>query len=219
MSDFALVSSPEQMRDGYLCDLFAANGSVADLDDLKKRVAAFCELAKHFVSTIPGNRYTGEDVVFEPHSIRLMIGRFQRDAFGVQRLWNELGQRSSAGEQSEARTEELKEQILSLGIRVGTPKPRKTRIAAVFSLWMCVFRPVSLNYKASSDDKAAAMFSAAVNFWICRMYLSKFGEVLGGAAFTEHIKRVAHDFTYRDVSLSSLEMLYCGMFKPTPGQE
>ena len=106
-------------------------------------------------------------------------------------------------------------------MHVTSDKPFKTRIAATFSLWMCAFRPVSLKYEKSKDDTNAAKFCAALNFWIATSYLSKFGdkELFVDARFKDHYKRVLHDFTYRNVNLSSLEMLYCGVFRPRSREE
>ena len=111
--------------------------------------------------------------------------------------------------------ESIKTEILNLGIRLGSNNPRKTRIAAVFSLWMSVFRPVSIEWEKSKDDKAAPKICAALNFWIAHSYLSKFGKIVIGPECREHVNRIVHDFTFREVNLSSLEVLYSGIFRGT----
>ena len=203
------------MRDGYLNCLFDELGDTFDLANLAARCEAFICLADQFLSLKSPRKYDfGQDIRFEPHGLRLMLGRFQRDAFGVSRLWHSLDTRVKAREIPEAWSDELKSQIMDLGLRVGSDKPRKTRVAAVFSLWVCAFRPVFIEWEKSKDDPAASKFCAALNFWIAESYLSKFGTVLVGSEFREHVNRILHDFTYREVSLSSLEVLYCGIFRP-----
>ena len=213
MSTFPLVSTPGEMVDGYLNDLFNPEGDMHDLGDLKQRAGAFKGLAEQFASAAT-KPYGPDDLTFDPHALKLMLGRFQRDAFGVGRLFRKFDERVRSGEITGEFAEKSKNEIYGIGLRLGTDKPRKTRVAAVFSLWMCVFRPVSLNFLCSKDDKSAWMFPAALNFWIARNYLLKFGTVLIGPQFKEHFNRALHDFTYRDINLSSLEMFYCGMFVP-----
>jgi hypothetical protein len=57
---------------------------------------------------------------------------------------------------------------MNLGLRVSSDDPKKTRIAAVFSLWMCTFRPVSVRWEISKDDPRAPKLCAALNFWIAQ---------------------------------------------------
>lgn len=210
MFDFPLVSSPQEMRDQYLNCLFSEDGDVYDLQNLTERCEAFICLTAEFLALQNRPAYEFDDIIFEPQGLRLMLGRLQRDAFGVGRLWTKLDQLIP----DPAVREQLKNGIMDLGIRVGSDKPRKTRIAAVFSLWMCVFRPVSICWEKSQTDPDVAKFCAALNFWIAKSYLSKFGRIIVGPEFREHTNRILHDFTYREINLSSLEVLYCGIFRP-----
>lgn len=212
MFDFPLVASADEMRDGYLNRLLGPTGDVYDITDLTARCEAFVCLTEQFLARQNQSRYSVDDIVFDPHALRLMLGRFQRDAFGVMRLWHKLNTKIA----DETLRKNLKEEIMDLGLRVGSEDPKKTRIAAVFSLWMCAFRPVHIRWDRSKHDPRAAKFSAALNFWIATSYLSKFGDVLVGVEFREHINRILHDFTFREINLSSLEVLYCGIFRPRP---
>lgn len=211
MFDFPLVTHPNDIRDAYLDALFNEQGDEHDADDLALRAGALSGLADLFVNQSAG-RYDFCDLHFDGYALRAMLGRFQRDAFGVGRLMRCLDEHTKKGQLEEGICNSLKDAILGLGLRVNTLNPSKTRIAAVFSLWMCAFRPICLQYKG--EDVNAVKFCANLNFWITRVYLMRYGEVLVGAHFREHFQRVLHDFTYRDVNLSSLEMLYCGIFRP-----
>lgn len=214
MFDFPLVTSADEMRDGYLSRLLGASGDVCDVTDLTARCEAFVCLADQFLMKQPNHRYAFEDLVFDSHALKMMLARFQRDAFGVGRLWAKLDARI----EDETLRKELKGEIMNLGLRVASEDPRKTRIAAVFSLWLCTFRPVAMRSESTKSDPRAPWFCAGLNFWIAQSYLSIFGKVIAGDGFREHLNRIVHDFTFREVNLSSLEVLYSGIFRPDPAK-
>ena len=68
-------------------------------------------------------------------------------------------------------------------------------------------------YKISAAELNT--FCAAVNFWIACCYLSMFGTVHlpDDEDAPVRLSRIRYDLTYRDLNLSSLEMLYASIFK------
>jgi hypothetical protein len=146
-----------------------------------------------------------------------LVNRFHRDAYGVAELTHELNQKQESGELTARTVVWFKQEIEALGVRINSADPKLTRKAAAFSLWMATFRPFSLRFGHSDEVKDPESFSAALNFWITSTFLSRdgIGSIhLGGVQEKDkHLERVLHDFTYRDLTLSSLEFFYCGIFK------
>ena len=156
-------------------------------------------------------------LVWDYLGMQLMIRRFHRDAFGVCKFDKQLDSMVMEGRiASEARDFILK-QTSRLGIRINSNAPRKTRIAAAFSLWMSTFRPVHLSgtsVPGLQPEQTETMWGSA-NLWIATTYLSKFGAIDFGTGKDAEIRlaRIPYDFTYRDINLSSLEMLYASLFR------
>lgn len=213
MSDFPLVAHPDDMRSAWINDLFAETTPEVPEQDIKTRAEAFVSLTEHFLSFQQESKYQFDDLQFDAHGVRAMLGRFQRDAFGLKRLHEAMDHLVAKNKLDGEVAVVVRAKVDEVGIRIGSDDPKKTRIAAAFSLWMCVFRPVCLNYKNSSEDPNAVKFCAGLTFWIAKTYLSQFGDVLVDARFNEHFSRVLHDFTYRAINLSTLEMLYCSIFR------
>jgi hypothetical protein len=96
-----------------------------------------------------------------------------------------------------------------------------TRRAAAFSLWMCAFRPVHLDFKLSKDDPRACMFAAGLNFYIARSYLKLTGNIEPGKPDESkmRLRRILHDFTYREVNLSSLEFFYSAIYRKRDNEQ
>lgn len=152
-----------------------------------------------------------------------LVQRFQRDAFGVHRFSSILEAWCGEARISPEMRDEIKGEIRKLSIRINSDQPRKTRIAAAFSLWMCVFRPVSLDPdRLSVPFKQADLerFPARLNHWIAVVYLSRYGRVSLGDSVgaPTRLERIHHDFTYRKVCLSTLEALYAAMFRTTESE-
>lgn len=155
-------------------------------------------------------------VRFDYTAIHLMLKRVHRDAYGVCKFSKYI---ENLAIESSIKTEiatEITKHLKLLSIRINSESPRKTRIAAAFSLWMSTFRPVNLDYRAIDivpSDKLE-FFCARLNYWIATSFLCQFGDVSipknqNGKILLE---RVIYDFTYRDVGLSSLEALYANIF-------
>jgi len=141
--------------------------------------------------------------------------RFQRDVFGVQRLHKVIKQLNLLENQQAS----LLGQLEKTGIRINSEDPWKTRIAASFALWMTTFRPISIIVdKAPKEYEHSnlAQLNGYVTHWICCAYLKQFGNVNHGddPDAPQRLDRIHYDFTYRDLTLSSLEMLYCSLFRP-----
>lgn len=151
-----------------------------------------------------------------------MFARFQRDAFGVKYCHEYLETLVHDGEIDEVLEGRLHSQLEALGIRINTESPRRTKIAAVFSLWMSVFRPIRLKGLAyeglTREDQVC--FCATINFWMACMYLSLVGQVIIKTDDDGQTRsaRIRHDLTYRALNLSSLEMLYMSVYKPREGE-
>lgn len=152
-------------------------------------------------------------VQFDDIKLELMLRRFYRDAFGVVHFQKTI--REICPE------EEMRQKILKemdrLSIRINSPTPRKTRIAAAFSLWMATFRPIYLKEKPEKQVEDLWSLDAFVNFYIATSYLGLYGNIKVGVSAADTIaryQRVYYDFTCRDINLSSLEMLYCSIFEP-----
>lgn len=217
MTAQSLTADASHLIDGYLNDLFREDADVHEAADLNRRADAFSALARCYLERDKVWCYREQDLRIDGHAVRLMLGRFQRDAFGVGRFFAHLDQLVASGKISKEVAPELRRKVMSLGLRVASDDPRKTRIAAVFSLWMCALRPVSVEFHGDpAKDGQAHKFCAALNYWIASTYLRKFGRVSLGNQNNgpELMKRILHDFTFREVNLSSLEILYCGIFHP-----
>ncbi len=148
----------------------------------------------------------------------VLIRRFQRDAYGAARFHRFTENLRIHGDlKSETRIKIL-EQVKGLGIRITAENPRKTRIAAAFSLWMCTIRPVCAdNLKLPTVTlENLEQICARLNFWMATTYLGKFGVCSFGEGDDSivRLKHVVHDFMCRDINLSSLELLYAGLFRP-----
>jgi hypothetical protein len=159
---------------------------------------------------------------FDYIGLEEMLARFTRDAYGVHALNQTLEHLLRKGCMSEdARRIVFQQTRQQLGIRINSPNPRKTRIAAAFSLWMATFRPVFVRIAGNPahDKKRLRRFTAELNLWIVTNYLSAFGNVSFGNDPEEcdiRIDHIIHDFTYRQLSLSTLELLYCSLFSKLP---
>jgi hypothetical protein len=104
-----------------------------------------------------------------------------------------------------------------LGLRITADEPRKTRIAAAFSLWMCVFRPVSIYPYHLIASANLELFCANLNYWLASTFLLKFpgSRIDLGNPEEEKIRlsRIQHDFTFREVGMSTMETLYSSIFR------
>jgi hypothetical protein len=159
-----------------------------------------------------------EAVRFDGIGLTAMLKRFQRDAFGVSRfdaLTDIMVKQEKLTKETKA---EIFEQVKELGLRITAESPRKTRVPAAFSLWMCTFRPIyfDLSKLPGHDHARLETFCSMVNYWLTTTYLTKFGYIdLGGSSKEQdtRLNRVRHDFTCREVSFSTLETFYSAIFR------
>lgn len=211
----ALVADAgEQMQKELECLFWHGDHPDADA----AMALAFENLAVRYMLTRGNNRVTPDAIRFDYHSLRLMLGRFCRDVYGIGRLHKLMSQLEAAGEVKENGRKTILDEVSRLGVRINSPAPFMTRRAAAFSLWMCAFRPVYLDFKLSKEEPRASMFPAGLNFFIASSYLKLTGKIdLGNSAETKmRFHRILHDFTYREVNLSSLEFFYSGIYRKHP---
>jgi len=203
-------------RDACFKCLFEEN--VDGLSDVPDRATAFAILANYYAKDWeklhPEDAGLWANIQLDFRALQMMIGRFLRDAFGIKHFGEYLSGLQSSGEIKEPVRLEIEHRVKNLPLRINSDSPFKTRIAAVFSLWMCAFRPISIDLESGKEGAQYDQFCALFNLWLAQNYLSYYGAVEIGDKNTREdmVKRIRYDFTYRDVNLSSLEMLYCGMF-------
>lgn len=111
-------------------------------------------------------------VSIDHHRTQLMIKRFYRDVWGVHYCYAKLEELSKNG----SITDEAKQSIFSLlpavGIRINSEHPKKTRIAAAFSLWMSTMKPLAFSNKTPANFKSMlSELEARVNFAIVWRFL------------------------------------------------
>lgn len=187
-------------------------------------IDAFQNLTVYFLQKrLKGRALTNamENIRFDFVGITCMLKRYQRDAFGVKRFAQLMDQIEGDGKVDASTKDVILKEVHKLGLRVTSESPRKTREAAVFSLWMSTFRPVTFDSTKlhALSPESQELFCAMLNFWIARSYLEKVGDVILGQTESEieiRSSRIRHDFTCRDLNLSSLEMLYGGIFRLFP---
>ena len=143
------------------------------------------------------------------------IMRFQRDVYGVQRFHKHVNGMSI----NEPDRKALLAQFGKVGIRINSELPFKTRIAAAFALWMTTFRPISVDPAKTPQPYTRndlIQLNGAITHWISTVYLRNFGKVDHGSDpdAGSRLDRIRYDFTYRCLTLSPLEMLYCSLFRP-----
>lgn len=195
--------------------LFENPGSTGNID---QKGMAFQNLARFFAME------QGEPVTalrFDWLGVLSLFNRFNRDAYGyanycalIDSLTGNVGEKDISVNANIY----LKEKLAQTPMRICSEHPRRTRIAAAFSLWMATFRPVFYDaYSVKKKTLRHNYFSAELNLWLACMFLTRtggrvdFGEGTDAEIRKEH---VLYDFMYRDISLSSLEMLYAGIFRP-----
>jgi hypothetical protein len=207
-----LVATPEEMMKKELECLFW-HGDHPDAD--AAMAEAFENLAVRYVLANGGKTIKPEAIQIDYHALRLMLGRFCRDVYGIGRIHKVVGQLQRDGQATESGAKVILDEVSRLGVRINSPKPFMTRRAAAFSLWMCTFRPAHLEFNLSKDEPRASMFSAGLNYFIASSYLSLTGTIDLGRSDERkmRLRRILHDFTYREVNLSSLEFFYSGIYR------
>ena len=165
----------------------------------------------------------GEDpgtIHFNELGIMETLERFARDAWGVDRFHKRVNDQFALLGINKDALAIVEKELHDVGIRVNTRHPRKTRVAACFALWMSTLRPLFVDAaNAKSDLDVAKEFCAAFTYTLCTEYLSMFGEVVAGSTDEDAAVRIQHvvrDFHCRQLGLSPLELLFCGLFRAEP---
>jgi len=197
--------------------LFDSNLNLNNSEELSEATVAYQNLAMHFIG-LKANRLLGH-VGFDPVRMALMIKRFHRDAFGVSHFSAFLRAKVAARELDADVKTEIEEQLKTLSIRINSPLPRKIRIAAAFALWATTLRPLYLLNIEPGQERRLWRLDATITFWITTSYLEKYGTIQIGSPdnlddFDTRIARIWYDFTFRDLNLSSLELMYSSIFRP-----
>jgi hypothetical protein len=207
-----LVATAEEMMKAELQCLFW-HGEHPEAD--VAIAEAFENLAVRYVLTNGGNNVNPGAIRIDYHALRLMLGRFCRDVYGICKLHRVISRLQQSGNISETGKKAVLDEVASLGVRINSANPFMTKRAAAFSLWMCTFRPVHLDFALSKQEPRARMFAAGLNFYIASSYLQLTGTVDLGNDDEKRmrLRRILHDFTYREVNLSSLEFFYSGIYR------
>lgn len=203
----------------FTANLLAIFSQTVDMSDTKHRyraVVAFRNLALHsvevsFPECLPYVRFDTIKTV-------TMLNRLHRDSYQVGHFSKWLT--TTCGNPKLAAS--IMSKAGDLSVRINSDKPRKTRVAAAFSLWMSTFRPIFLMQVPKPTPEDIIYLEATVNFNIAIRYLALFGAIqIGGTSDeADDIKaRIYYDLTFRGLNLSSLEMLYCGLFRIVPPLE
>lgn len=148
-----------------------------------------------------------------------VMERFHRDAFGVK--WFARKIRASDNQLiSEQGKLFVLHEIQKLGIRVNTDSPRLTRVAAAFSFWLSVLRPIHVKMSGITqpdvDPHQVQHFCGMLNFWIASAYLSLFGKITLSDDRDPgmRLQGILYDLTYGKLNFSSLALLYGSIFRP-----
>ncbi|NQT91690.1 MAG: hypothetical protein HQ559_02935 [Lentisphaerae bacterium] len=171
-------------------------------------------LARLFCEEVGGENHLN---LFIDHvALFRMFRRFARDAYGLRYFYEEID-RLSISPDDRARVKQLARQ--KLGIRINSEKPRRTRVAAAFSLWLATMRPISFKtdgVEGTDNGDFVQEFCPLFNLWLVQKYLERFGTVQFGRGRDGalRIKHILQDLAYRQLSLSTLELIYCSIFRP-----
>jgi hypothetical protein len=213
----------------WLNDLFSPVLAGSEVEQYKAAMFAFEELTGYYLykglcgSDADLLAKISKCVHFDYVGITSMLKRFQRDVYGVKRFCDLADDLVKKGELSKEAKRILVESACGLGLRITAEDPRKTRLAAAFSLWMCVFRPVSFDTAdlAEIPSTALELFCASLNYWLASTFLLKFGTIdLGDSKEAAiRLERIKHDFTFRQVSISTMETLYSAIFRIAHGKD
>lgn len=195
---------------GNLVGLFYSGIDWRDIEQLRYCEHAFKNLTLHCIEQSWPELL--DLIQFDDSKIQMMLKRFYRDSFGVAHFQRRMIEICP----DEKMRMQIFQELRRLSIRINSGKPRKTRIAASFSLWMATFRPIFLK-RTPSKNTPFWHLDAVINFYIASSFLRLFGDIEIGTEGHDRqtrLRRIYYDFTVRDLNLSSLEMLYCSIFRP-----
>lgn len=207
-----------------LRELFDSRLDPSDPVQLATAAQAFANLVAHFLEGMHDPALSNS-IAIDTAKLGLMLRRFYRDAYGVAKFTSWLDSLSEE-QVSTVTRDEIAQRLRGLGIRINTPQPRKTRVAAAFSLWMSTLRPIYLRetpelrrIRELGLAQRVWRLDATLNFLIATYYLKNFGEINIGKDADPvdrkiRLTRIWYDLTYRDLTLSSLELMYMSIFQP-----
>ena len=221
-SEAAAKQQAQNYRFARLVDaIFLPRYDIGATTEFRAAQDAFVELVGDFIT------FCGHEKLLNNERVRIdfiafqgCLKRFHRDAYGVKHFKTYLRSLETSGVVKPDVIKEIFRRVSLLSVRINSPDPKKTRVAAAFSLWFAVSRPVHFTSDAANDAPREFLehFNALLNFWIASNFLSKFGKIILPELPDREMRmdRIKQDFTNRDISLSSLEMFYCGLFRPEP---
>lgn len=215
------MSLTQQQFADSLQTLFNPEINPNDPAALAECAAAYQNLVMHFIEK--NNPELLGHVAFDPVRMNQMLRRFNRDAFGVGHFDSFLDEAVVSETISKAAADAIKGRLCGLSIRINSTSPRKTRIAAAFALWSSTMRPLCVLAMPSHPSPRLQRLQATITFWISTLYLEMWGEVQIGIPdnledLKIRLRRIWYDFTFRDLNLSSLEMMYASIFRPRKKQ-
>jgi hypothetical protein len=110
------ASTPMVTRSDCLKCLFREANSADPGTDLQNRITAFVNLTWFFVNDWidkhPEESDVWDFVHFDYHALRLMLGRFQRDAFGIKKFIKYLDKLESSNQIPSGLRSEIENKIL-----------------------------------------------------------------------------------------------------------
>lgn len=206
--------------------LFKSDIDPNDPKDLSAAANAYSQLIGHYISGMHDPllpQIVGIDVI----KLGTALKRFYRDSFGVSRFATWVGAQDPRILDASTKII-LIDKLNELSIRINSSEPRKTRIAAAFTLWMTTFKPLCFRETALFSERRRSglinndrlvKLDAKLTLLVATDYLKGFGDIVIGSDQDPQDRRVRlhrvwHDFTFRDLTLSSLEFFYMSIYSP-----
>jgi hypothetical protein len=206
--------------DEYLRNIFEPDLS---LDDNRWRFWAIESLIFFAREYAKGAEESPDALKYDHFAMGQCLSRFVRDAYGVKRFNDRVTTELTRRGVDLSLLAFLGSEVAALGLRINSSDPRKTRIAAAFTLWMAVFRPVSVSSVPPTfkDDVLMHTFCFEFTFSLARQYLCIYGETENHLGVDEkdrevRIANVVRALECRQLDLSTLETLFSGIFRPYP---
>jgi hypothetical protein len=209
------MSDKDQIVARSLDAIFEPFEDSDDADERHGAIVGLLNLTAIYLNTHAKSLVKNKAIHCDSFGASEAIMRFQRDVWGVFRIHNQIKKLKLPPDQKKS----LLSKIEEAGVRINSKDPLKTRIAAAFSLWMTTFRPISIipeRTPACYSQSQLVQCNGALVHWISCAFLRQYGKLDHGNDMDamKRIERIRYDFTYRDLTLSSLEMLYCSIYRP-----
>ncbi len=199
--------------------LFEPTENPAEERTQTKAALAFLRLVSDLISR--GYPWLEPHVKLDAVRVAIFIKRFYRDAFGIKQFFKLLDEEEISGNLHKSTHKKINDAFEDfLSVRINSAAPKKTRVVAAFSLWMSTIRPVCIINPKPDFLDGIWHLEPNLNFILAKNYLSRYGTVSLGDPVKDLLDsedrwwRIWYDFTYRAISLSSLEFMYAGIFRP-----